>query len=73
MSQPIKRHPSLQSLSREHHYGLLLSWKIREGFKREVPPERIKKYTNWFWENHLAPHFQFEESYIFPILGNQHK
>lgn len=43
MSQPIKRHPSLQPLSREHHYGLLLSWKIREGFKREVPPERIKK------------------------------
>jgi len=30
MNQPIKRHVALQPVSREHHYGLLLSWKIRD-------------------------------------------
>ncbi len=74
MSNPLKRHPALQPLSREHHYGLLLSWKIREGFKRNIAPERIKKYADWFWENHLYPHFNAEEKYLFSILPahNEH-
>lgn len=73
MPKPIKRHTALQPLSREHHHGLLLSWKIREGFKRNVRPERIKKYTDWFWENHLQQHFEFEENHLFPILGEGDK
>lgn len=73
MPKPIKRHTALQPISREHHHGLLLSWKIRQGFSLEIAPERIKKYTNWFWENHLQSHFEFEESYIFPILEKEHK
>ncbi len=68
----MKRHVALQPTSREHHFGLLLGWKIREGFKRKVAPERIKKYTDWFWENHLMHHFLFEEKYIFPILEDKH-
>lgn len=70
--KPIKRHPDLQPVSREHHQGLLLSFKIREGFKRGIEIERIKKYVNWFWEHHLKVHFEFEEEYIFPILGSDH-
>ena len=73
MYKPIKRHQSLQPISREHHQGLLLSWKIREGLKRNITPERIKTYTDWFWETHLKSHFEFEEAYIFPLLGNEHK
>ena len=73
MPEPIKRHTALQPLSREHHHGLLLSWKIREGLKRNIEPARIKKYTEWFWENHLRQHFEFEELYIFPILGDKDK
>ncbi len=65
---PIKRHESLQPFSREHHQGLLLCWKIREGFKQGIEPERIKHYTDWFWNNHLRQHFEAEEKYIFPIL-----
>jgi hemerythrin superfamily protein len=68
MNQPIKRHNALQPLSREHHNALLFCWKIREGIKRQVEPERIKQYVNWFWKTHLANHFQTEERYIFPIL-----
>lgn len=73
MSKPIKRHPSLQPISREHHFGLLLSWKIRTGLKKQVAVARIKNYTNWFWENHLQAHFEFEENYMFPLLGNENK
>ena len=68
MNKPIKRHQSLQAVSREHHHGLLLSWKIKEGLKLQIEPDRIKKYTDWYWENHLQQHFEFEEKYIFPIL-----
>ena len=73
MPKPIKRHISLQPVSREHHHGLLLSWKIKEGFKRQIAMERIKRYTDWFWENHLLAHFEFEEKYLFPILNKEDK
>jgi hemerythrin-like domain-containing protein len=72
MPDPIKRHPSLQPLSRDHHDGLLLCFKIREGIKRGVEPDRIKSYTDWFWENHLAPHFREEEESVFPLIGMDH-
>lgn len=72
MSQPIKRHVSLQPLSRDHHHGLLLCWKIREGFKRQIDPLRIKRYADWFWQAHLAEHFRIEEEFVFPVLGNNH-
>ena len=67
--QPIKRIEALRPLSREHHQGLLLAWKIRTGFSKGISVERIKKYVNWFYENHLIPHFEIEENLIFPILG----
>lgn len=68
--KPQKRHKALQPLSREHHYGLLLSWKIRNGFNKNVDPKRIKIYTDWFFETHLLPHFNMEENHIFSILDS---
>lgn len=70
---PIKRNEFLKPISREHHHGLLLCWKIRTGLKKQVDTERIKKYTDWFWETYLKQHFEIEEKYIFPILGNEHE
>lgn len=68
-NKPLKRHTALEPLSREHHYGLQLCWKIRTGFKKGVETLRIRNYVVWFYENHLLPHFEVEEKYIFPILG----
>lgn len=65
---PQKRHKALQPLSREHHHGLLLSWKIRTGFRKNIEPKRIKIYADWFYEKHLIPHFEKEEQHIFTIL-----
>ena len=72
MKNPIKRIEQLKALSREHHHSLLLCWKIRTGLKKQIDPERIKRYTDWFWETHLKQHFEIEEKYIFPILGHEH-
>jgi len=71
--KPIRRHKTLQPLSREHHHGLLLCWKIRMGFTRKVETNRIKQYADWFFDTHLLPHFEAEEEYVFPVLGNEHE
>lgn len=70
--KPIKRSEKLKPLSREHHHALLLSWKIKNGFAKGASAERIKKYADWFFENHLVPHFAIEEQYVFPVLGDDH-
>lgn len=67
--KPLKRHKALQSLSRDHHHGLLLSWKIRSGLSKKIIPKRIWDYAQWFFETHLIPHFELEEQHIFTILG----
>lgn len=71
--KPLKRVEALKSFSREHHHGLLLGWKIRKGMSNGIAIDRIKKYADWFFENHLVPHFEDEEKYIFPILGEDHE
>lgn len=71
--KPLKRHKALQPLSREHHHGLLLSWKIRSGFSKNIEVKRIKTYADWFYENHLIPHFELEETHIFPVLNEDHE
>lgn len=71
--KPLKRHKALQPLSRDHHHGLLLSWKIRTGLNKQISPKRIKVYCDWFFENHLMPHFELEETHIFPLLGMEHE
>ncbi len=68
---PIKRHETLKPLSRDHHHGLLLCWKIRQGIKRNVDPERILAYCRAFHDRQLLPHFALEEEAIFPVLGNE--
>ncbi|EPR72888.1 Hemerythrin HHE cation binding region [Winogradskyella psychrotolerans RS-3] len=71
--KPQKRHKALQPLSREHHHGLLLSWKIRAGFSKKIDPKRIRAYADWFFENHLIPHFEIEETHIFSILNTENE
>jgi hypothetical protein len=65
----IQRNELLKPISREHHHGLLLCWKIRTGLQKGIEPERIKKYAEWFYENHLLAHFDFEEIHIFLLPG----
>ncbi|CAL66376.1 hemerythrin domain-containing protein [Christiangramia forsetii] len=72
-NKPIKRHEALKPLSRQHHFGLLFSWKLRKGFSENVSVERLKNYADWFFEHEIAPHFKLEEKYIFSILEKEHE
>jgi len=72
IQQPLKRAPALQPLSREHHHTLLLCWKIKLGLSRKIEVARLNAYVWFFWKEYLQPHFQVEESRVFPELGNQH-
>lgn len=67
--QTIKRHEALVQFSREHHYGLLLVWKIRQGIKNKIEPERITNYTLFFFEKDLQQHFSEEETTLFTKLA----
>lgn len=69
MAKPLKRHPALIPLSQDHHFGLLLSWKIRQGFNRNVDRKRILEYVAYFVNEHLEKHFQNEEHYLFSYLA----
>lgn len=73
MNEPIHRNEALQPLSREHHQGLLLCWKIRTGFSKKIEISLIKSYADWFYKNHLLLHFEVEEKHVFSILGNDHE
>jgi len=70
---PLKRSKELQPFSREHHHGLLLCWKIRKGITNGIEKERIKRYADHLYKTNLLPHFEDEERYVFPILGNDHE
>lgn len=71
--QPIKRHQALQPFSRQHHFGLLFSWKLRKGLSKNIEMERLMAFSKWFFENEIQPHFEDEEKFLFPLLpeGNE--
>ena len=66
--EPIARNKSLVPFSRDHHFGLLLVWKISQGISNMVLPVRISNYVLYFYEQDLQAHFMDEERLIFPLL-----
>ena len=71
--KPIKRDPALISFSKDHHFALLLIWKIKEGLKRNIQPERISRYVINFFETDLQQHFKLEEELMFQKLPADNK
>ena len=65
---PIKRSLQLQSLSKEHHDGLLFVWKIKQGLNNHISMERLRRYTSWYWRQHMTPHFYQEEKILLPLI-----
>ncbi|MBK0402391.1 hemerythrin domain-containing protein [Adhaeribacter sp. BT258] len=66
--QPIKRDPNLVPLSREHHFGLLFAWKIKQGLAKNASLETMRDYVLYFWETGLQEHFLAEEDLLLNIL-----
>jgi len=67
-SSPIKRNAALVSFSKDHHFALLLVWKIRQGLAKGIPANRIASYATDFFSKHLIPHFRDEEEMLFTKL-----
>jgi hemerythrin-like domain-containing protein len=70
--KPIKRSIQLAPLSREHHDGLLLVWKLRQGIQNKAALDAMRAYTLWFWRQHIKPHFYQEEKILLPYLPPDH-
>ncbi|HEY0354719.1 MAG TPA: hemerythrin domain-containing protein [Flavisolibacter sp.] len=69
--KPIKRSRQLTPLSKDHHEGLLLVWKIRQGLRNQTEKQLIADYIKWFWKKDLEEHFREEEEILAPYLkGN---
>lgn len=65
---PQKRDKSLVPLSREHHFGLLFCWKIRQGLKNGTDLQVMSQYVRYFWENILKDHCEEEEWLLNRVL-----
>lgn len=66
--KPIKRNPAIVTFSKDHHFALLLIWKIREGLKKEIETSRIIRYATHFFDTDLQYHFTEEETLLFNKL-----
>ena len=66
--QPLKRDPNLVPLSREHHFGLLFAWKLKQGLVKNASLETMRDYVLYFWETGLQEHFLAEEDLLLNIL-----
>lgn len=67
-----KRHPSLVPLSREHHHGLLLAFRIQHGLPttrrpHDSPQEQAADAVRFFQQS-LVPHFRAEADILFPAI-----
>lgn len=68
----MKRHEALVQLTRDHHFGLLLCWKLKQGIAKDITVERMARYISLFFTHNLNPHFAEEEETVFKILGEKH-
>jgi hemerythrin-like domain-containing protein len=68
---PIKRNKNLVLLSHDHHDGLMIVWKIRQGLRFLVSNVRIADFVANAFATHLQPHFIEEEELLFVKLSAQ--
>jgi hemerythrin-like domain-containing protein len=65
---PIRRHPAIAQYSRDHHFGLMLCFKIRKGLRNNVPADRIRNYVAYCYREDLSEHFRLEEESLLPAF-----
>jgi len=63
--KPIKRNKAFVPFSKDHHFSLLLAWKIRQDVENKVKAEHVCSYVLGFFNDNLQQHFKEEEELIF--------
>jgi hypothetical protein len=71
--KPIKRNPAIAELSKDHHFALLLVWRIREDLKKVVKTSEISRYAVQFFDTDLIEHFRAEEEILFSKFPRENK
>ena len=66
---PIKRNKNLVLLSRDHHDGLLIVWKLRQGIRYGVSNLRMSNFAVNAFAVDVEPHFREEETLLFVMLA----
>lgn len=64
----MKRHLQLQSLSRQHHNGLLIALLLSKGIKKKADRLEMASFIAHNWETELKQHFHQEEVVLLPVL-----
>jgi hemerythrin-like domain-containing protein len=67
----MKRHPTLQPLSREHHAALVLASaceRAAQGADAQLVAKTCRRAIQAF-ESELEPHFRVEEQSLLPLLA----
>ena len=70
-----KRHPSLVPLSHDHHHGLALAARLKQGDKALLNDgwthDRKEQagMVQTFYDRELRPHFKAEEEIVFPAMS----
>jgi hemerythrin-like domain-containing protein len=65
----MKRHSSLQPLSRQHHNGLLVALLVAQGIKKQADLRIISDFILNAWDQDLKEHFLAEEEVLLPALA----
>ena len=67
----MKRHPSLQPLSRDHHHTLVQARKLSLAAAENDSSIRAHAAAHFaaYWENDLQAHFWQEEQIVLPLLA----
>lgn len=66
--KPIKRSKAFVQFSKEHHFGLLQVWQIRQDIATGIDTQLISKHTLDFFNKDLRAHFKREEDHLFSKL-----
>lgn len=69
---PLKRHPSLQPLSREHFNGLVQARRLEQA-AAATPEEKHRVLSDFAaaWRAEIAPHFDDEERLLIPLSDRE--
>ena len=69
----MKRNENLKTLSWEHHDGLVVSFRLQQGIKKNSRSDEMSHYILHTWNTILKHHFWQEEQIIKPNLNQSAK
>lgn len=64
----MKRSKHLETLSWEHHDGLVLASRLKKGVAQGADANIMADYTDYMWAEALTHHFDQEEKFLLPKL-----